>query len=443
MAPKIIIPVNATELEEMLNQPAKMKDVLADPESMSQFIRNYAATMARTDPGLNEQLKDLVKAEMTAYFRENGQELNKRTNHLLGRGNARNALYREDAPGAAIDPYFKHSSDFYKAIWHLNTSPQNAQRLVEVQNAYSSVVPSSGGYLVPEAVRSQLMERVLETALVRPRAMVVPMEAPRVSFPVVDDTTHVGSVVGGLVTYWVAEGGQLTDTSSNFGQVTLDASTLTAYTEVPNQLLQDSALSMDAFINTNFPKALVWGEDSAFLTGDGVAKPKGVLNADALVVVAKQSGQVASTVVWQNVVKMYARMLPSSLSNAVWVASPATFVELATMALSVGTGGSAIWLNNGVEGPPMTVLGRPLFLTEKVPTLGTQGDLSFMDFGQYLVGDRGYMEAMSSPHYKFQNLKTAYRFVQRVDGRPAVTSALTPANSGDTLSPFVTLATRA
>jgi len=441
MAPKIIIPVNATELEEMLNKPAQMKDVLADPESMREFIRNYAATVAQKDPGLNEQLRDLVKAEMSEFFRENGPAINARTNQNLR--SLRNSQYREDAPGAALDPHFRNSCDFYKAIWHLNTGADNQQRLMNARNAFSSNVPASGGFLVPESVRSELMQRTLEASIVRPRAMVIPMEAPRVSFPIVDDTTHVGSVMGGLTTYWTAEGGQLTDTSTTFGQVTLDANTLTAYTEIPNQLLQDSAASLDAFVNKNFPLAMAFAEDTAFLQGSGVGQPKGVLLAEALIEVAKQSGQIAATVVWQNIVKMYARMLPSSLASAVWVCSPATFVELATMALSVGTGGSAIWLNNGVEGPPMTILGRPLYMTEKVPNLGTKGDIGFYDFGQYLVGDRGYMEAMSSPHYKFQNVKTAYRFVQRVDGRPGISSALTPANGGDTLSPFITLATRA
>src|SRR3546814_2482286 len=48
---------------------------------------------------------------------------------------------------------------------------------------------------------------------------------------------------------------------------------------------------------------------------------------------------------------MYARMLPSSLERAVWIASPDTFVELATMALTVGTGGSAVWLTDGTGAP--------------------------------------------------------------------------------------------
>jgi HK97 family phage major capsid protein len=147
--------------------------------------------------------------------------------------------------------------------------------------------------------------------------------------------------------------------------------------------------------------------------------------------------------VWENIVKMFARMLPSSLGRAVWVASIDTFPELATMALSVGTGGSAIWLNNGAEGPPMTILGRPVIFTEKAPSvLGTQGDISFVDFGYYLIGDRQVMSAMSSPHFEFNADKTAYRIIQRVDGRPWLQSAITPANNGPTLSPFVQLGTR-
>jgi hypothetical protein len=45
----------------------------------------------------------------------------------------------------------------------------------------------------------------------------------------------------------------------------------------------------------------------------------------------------------------------------------------------------------------------------------------------------------ASEHYKFGNDKTAYRIIERVDGRPWIQSAITPANSGSTLSPFVQL----
>jgi HK97 family phage major capsid protein len=91
----------------------------------------------------------------------------------------------------------------------------------------------------------------------------------------------------------------------------------------------------------------------------------------------------------------------------------------------------------------MTILGRPVIFSEKVPPLGDAGDINFVDLGFYLIGDRQVMSAMSSPHFKFQNDQTAYRIIERVDGRPWLQSAITPKNGGATLSPFVKIAARA
>ena len=123
-----------------------------------------------------------------------------------------------------------------------------------------------------------------------------------------------------------------------------------------------------------------------------------------------------------------------------------TFAQLALMSLSVGTGGSAIWLNNGVQGPPMTILGRPVLFTEKMETLGGGGsgkDIAFIDFGYYLIGDRMEMRAESSIHAQFVNDRTVYRIIERVDGRGWLQSAITPRKGTNTLSPFVTLDERA
>ena len=181
------------------------------------------------------------------------------------------------------------------------------------------------------------------------------------------------------------------------------------------------------------------------MNGSGVGEPLGVLHADnaAAISVAKETGQAAATIVWENLVNMYARMLPTSLGRAVWVANIDTFPELATMSLSVGTGGSAIWLNNGAAGPPMTILGRPVIFTEKAITLGTVGDINLIDFSFYLIGDRQVMSAKSSEHFKFQNDQTAFRIIERVDGRPWLAAAITPQQGSNTLSPYVKIATRA
>lgn len=118
--------------------------------------------------------------------------------------------------------------------------------------------------------------------------------------------------------------------------------------------------------------------------------PEGFMNSPIVVTVNKESGQTADTIVWQNLVKMYARMLPSSLGRAVWIANIDIFPELATMAIPVGIGGGPTYqLSNGSSA---SILGRPLVFTKKMETLGDLGDIAFVDFGYYQSGDHQSMQ---------------------------------------------------
>ena len=84
-----------------------------------------------------------------------------------------------------------------------------------------------------------------------------------------------------------------------------------------------------------------------------------------------------------------------------------------------------------------------MIFTEKVPVLGTVGDIMLCDFSQYSIGLRAEVSLDRSQHVGFTRDTTYYRATLRADGRPTWPSAMTPKNGGDTLSPFVTLATRA
>ncbi len=446
---RLTIPQNHVELEELLADVKKVT-ALAKQGDLPAAIEAYARGVAKTDMDIKAQVAELCQATLADFFRENGQverpDLTPAA--VVAKGDARNVLHNPRAMGAVLDKEFAGptaAADYFNTIWHNNNhrTADLQAKLHRIRNAFSSTVPSEGGYLIPEVLRSELLKVSLETSIVRPRARVIPMDSLRVPFPAIDSTSNVSSVYGGVVGYWTQEGAALTASQASFGRVVLDAKKLTAYTEVPNELISDSIISFQAFLDQIFPEALGFYEDDAFINGTGVGEPLGYLNGTAAVSVSKESGQSADTIVWQNLIKMYARMLPGSLSRAVWVVPPDAFPELATMSLSVGTGGSAIWLNNGASGPPATILGRPVLISEKVPKLGDAKDVSFVDFGFYLLGDRQVMSAMSSPHYKFGEDETAYRIIERCDGRPWLSSAITPKNNGATLSPIVTLAERA
>ena len=447
MAPEVddlTIPSTPAELEEFMRDAKKMRALFSQKDGFATFVRNYAKAVHDKDQEIATQVREETQRVLADWLRESREgegvvpiNLNVNPTDTVRRADARGGLFNPRAMGAAIDKEFKGSAEYFSLIWHNRSRDASAQaRLGRVRNAFSSTVPSEGGFLVPENLRSELLRVSLETAIVRPRARVIPMETLRVPFPAIDDTSHVSSVYGGIVGYWTEEGAALTASQASFGRIVLDAKKLTAYTEVPNELISDSISSFQAFIDEIFPEALGFYEDDAFINGSGVGEPLGFLNGSALITVTQAGG--TPDIVWNDITGMYARMLPSSLMRAVWVASIDTFPALASMELS--TGSPAVWINNGLaEGPPMTILGRPVIFTEKVPKVTSAGQLNFVDLGFYLVGDRQVMSAMSSPHFKFQNDQTAYRIIERVDGRPWLNSAITPKNAGATLSPFVSL----
>lgn len=456
MTTTIPTPRNSDELAEMLADPAASKEILASKDSLKTFIDSYAQRQQGDGTEIQRQIEVETQRQLANMLRENDmkgdrdsiQRLNldpqtKPANMLTSHKQA--TAYNAKAPGAALDKEFGSAGEFIHAAWHLNNNAELQSKMASLRNAYSSVVPADGGFLVPETLRSQLLQIALEMAVVRSRATVVPMESARVPFPMIDSTTNVGSVYGGMVAYWGEESAALTDASPKFGRAVLDAKKLTGLSVVPNELLQDSLISFAALVETLWPQALAFFEDNAFMSGTGVGEPLGFLGAgnSAGVAVTKETGQTADTIVVENVIKMYSRMLPSSLSRGVWICSPEAIPELFTMALSVGTGGGPVMLTN-VAGPaPMTIFGRPLIVSEKAGRLGDRSDLSFVDLSYYLVGDRQTMTASSSTDWKFGNDQTAFRIIQRVDGQPWLQSAITPANGGPTLSPFVEIADRA
>jgi HK97 family phage major capsid protein len=186
-------------------------------------------------------------------------------------------------------------------------------------------------------------------------------------------------------------------------------------------------------------------EDS-ILNGDGVGKPLGILNAACLVTVAKETGQAAATITAQNIVKMWARMWARSVTNAVWLVNQDVFPQLFNLSVPIGKGGALVFMPPaGISGAPYgTLFGRPVIVHESSATLGTVGDIVLADLREYQGIEKGGIQSASSIHVRFLEGESVYRFIYRVDGQPTWRSALTPfKGAGNTVSPFIALATRA
>jgi HK97 family phage major capsid protein len=345
-------------------------------------------------------------------------------------------------------------SQFAMDVFHSGTQKGRSERFVKwnqhvKQTGMSEGIGADGGFLVPVEFRAQLLMDSLEATILASRAFNIPVSTNKVQIPAVNESTHAGSTFGGVTLYRPDEGGSKTSSKPALARVELTLHKLVGLCYATDELLEDSPITVGPLITRMFSEAIRFQIDNDFVNGTGANQPLGVLAAPCLVSQAKETGQAATTIVTDNVTKMFSRLKPRSLGNSIWIAASDTFPQLAKLSVAVGTGGSAVgWINpnaGGIAGAPtMTLLGRPVFLTEHCPTLGTVGDIILGDWSQYLFAQKGGIKADTSIHLKFDYDETAFRFVLRYDGQPWETSALTPANSSaNTQSSFVALATRA
>lgn len=443
------------DFETVLGDQDNVKRLMAE-NKFGQFIKDYADSKTRDNAHVLTQVREEVQATLAEWVKDSGGQVKRlnldRDHGIRDLAARKGALYNAKAAGAALDSSTKippSMGEFLQGIWHHANSLANSDDLQamqaevkKIQNSFGSTVPADGGFLIPELLRSELLQLAMESAVVRPRAQVIPMSSLAVPIPAVDETSRVSSVFGGMVAYWTEEGAAAAESQAKFGRVRLEAKKLTIYCEAPNELVAD-APAFGGFLGTNMPRATAFYEDDAFINGSGVGEPLGYLNGSGVISPFRAT---TNEVNFADVVNMFVRLLPGSYETAVWLCSPAVIGQLLQLVLATGGTGNEtvappLWLQgaSAIGAAPMTLLGRPLIISEKIPTLGTTGDLSLVDFSHYLIGDRQMMQATSSPHFKFSSDVTAYKIVERVDGRPWVNTPLTPKNNGPTLSPYVTL----
>lgn len=336
------------------------------------------------------------------------------------------AVIKAGQPGGEIDP----------RLLKINAAATGA----------SEGVPADGGFLVQTDFSSELLRDVYETGILAPKCRKIGISANANSIKIngINESSRAdGSRWGGVQGYWAAEAAQVTGTKPKFGQINLNLHKLMALYYATDELLQDVS-AMDSILSQAFAEEIKFKLDDSIIRGDGAGKPLGILSAGCLVTVAKEAAQPADSVVAENVMKMWSRMIASSRANAVWLINQEIEPELFTMGIAVGAAGIPVYMPaNGVSGQPYgTLFGRPVLPIEHCSALGDVGDIILADFSQYLLADKGAMQTASSIHVQFLTDETAFRVTYRVDGQPARASVITPFKGTNTLSSFVTLAAR-
>jgi len=296
-------------------------------------------------------------------------------------------------------------------------------------------IGASGGFLVPDEYIPQLQMLEPEPSIVRQRASIIPMRRRAVRIPVLDQTGGASGTpawMGGLLGKWTEEGGTKTETEPLFKQVELVAHKLVLYTEATDELLDDSAIPLEAFLGNMYRTAIDWYEERSFLQGTGAGQPLGVINAGATITVARQAQHVFGLVDLINMLENFMGSDPvwmitrQGLSNLMQLNGPAA-------------NPSYVFMPSARDGMPGYLFGYPVIFSEHSMGIGTAGDVLLADWSKYLIGDRQAVTIDSSKHYKFQNDITSWRAVHRVGGQPWLSAPITLADGTAQISPFVIL----
>lgn len=305
---------------------------------------------------------------------------------------------------------------------------------------------ADGGFAVQTDQASGILKLMYDSGQILSRIKPLPLGANSngIKINALKETSRAtGSRFGGITGYWIDEGTAPTGSRPKFRKISLELRKVGALGYATDELLAD-AVALESVMTQGFADELTFLTEDAVWEGVGAGMPQGIINSAALISVAKETGQAASTIVYENVSKMWARVWARSRATGAWFYNQDCEPQINQMSAVIGTGGVPVYLPPGGLSvtPYANLYGRPLIPIEYASTLGTVGDLVFCDFGQYVLIEKAVQQA-SSMHVAFVTDEMAFRCIYRVDGQPLLESAITPFKGTGTLSPFVALATRA
>jgi len=342
---------------------------------------------------------------------------------------------------------YKSLGQQLKDVFEAGRSGIISDRLQRAATGLSESVPSDGGFLIQQQYGKNLLENAWDSAVLAPLCYRVRIGSNSNSVKIFgfDETSRVdGSRFGGALSYWLSEAAEKQASKPKFRQIELSLNKLVGLCYATDEVLADAGL-LEQAIRRAFTEEISFRIDDAILNGTGAGMPLGVIPSASTVTISKEAGQTASTIVFENCLKMWARLLPKSQKSAIWAVHPTVYPSLYAMSLSIGTSGQPVFMPAGgaSEQPYASLFGRPVIPCEQCQQLGTAGDIVLGDFKNgYVLADKGGIQEDVSIHVRFIFDESVFRFVLKTDGQPVLASAITPFNSTDTMGHFCVIEDR-
>ena len=293
------------------------------------------------------------------------------------------------------------SDDYKKAFWNMM---RNRGGHMTVHNALQIGEDSEGGYLVPDEYERTLVDALQEENVLRGLCTIIRTESGDRKIPVV--ASH------GTAS-WVEEEGQIPESDDAFGQISIGAHKVATMIKVSDELLQDSVFNVESYIASEFARRIGAAEEQAFITGDGSAKPTGILhdtNGAGVGVTTAGNSLTADELIdlVHSVRSVYRR-------NSVFLLNDSTIKAIRKLK---DNNGQYLWQPGLKEGQPDMLLNHRLVTSSFMPEVAAGNKVVlFGDFRYYWIADRQGRSFQRLNELYAATGQIGFRGTQRVDGR--------------------------
>ena len=273
-----------------------------------------------------------------------------------------------------------------------------------IQNALSIGVDSEGGYTVPDEFERQLIEALEENNIFRGMAHIIHTSSGTRKIPIAEETGEAS---------WIDEGEEIPETTMTFGQTTLSAYKLGTMIKISNELLHDSAFDLAAYISRRFGVTMGNAEENAFINGDGIGKPLGILDDAGAQVGVTAASQTAVT--FDEIYALYYALKSPYRKKATFLCNEALVLQMMTIK---DANDNYIWKPGLGIAEPDTLLNRPLKTSSYMPAVEAGNKtLLFGDMSYYWIADRVGRTFRRLNELYARTDQVGFLTTQRVDGK--------------------------
>lgn len=274
----------------------------------------------------------------------------------------------------------------------------------QISNVLSEGIDANGGYLVPEEYDSRLIKALTEENVVR-----------RLAHTITTSGEHKINIAATTpAAAWIDEGGSLVFSDATFSQINLDAHKLHVAVKVTEELLYDNAFGLERYIIEEFGKALANAEEDAFLNGDGVGKPLGILAATGGAEIGVTAAS-ATAITADEIINLIYSLKRPYRKKAVFIVNDATIALLRKLK---DANGVYMWQPALTLGEPDKLLGYPVYTSQFMPTCASGSkSIIFGDLSYYNIGDRGTRSFAELKELYAGNGMVGFVAKERVDGK--------------------------